>query len=77
MVAEDIINSSSEFIPALIIELGTLASWLQALGILLVVWLVFQVISLIVNLKKKKLLELIRSDIKKLERKVDRISKKK
>ncbi|MCH8986859.1 hypothetical protein IIA94_01680 [Patescibacteria group bacterium] len=77
MVAEDIINSSSEFIPALIIELGTLASWLQALGILLVVWLVFQVISLIVNLKKKKLLELIRSDINKLERKVDRISKKK
>ena len=77
MGAEDIINSSSEFIPDLIIELGTLASWLQALGILLIVWLVFQVISLIVNLKKKKLLELIRSDIKKLERKVDRISKKK
>ncbi|MEK6917969.1 MAG: hypothetical protein AABW51_03400 [Nanoarchaeota archaeon] len=63
-------------VPELVAEVGKLGSWLQAIGIIVIVWLIFQIISLIVNLKKKKLLEKISEDIKRLEKKIDRLKKK-
>ena len=77
MGAEEIINVSADAIPELITELGRLGKWLQAFGVIIVLWLIFQVVSLIVNLKKKKILDNIQKDIKNLGKKIDKLSGKK
>ncbi|MEK6945954.1 MAG: hypothetical protein AABW63_04150 [Nanoarchaeota archaeon] len=60
----------------LVAEVGKLGSWLQAIGIIVIAWLIFQIISLIINLKKKKLLEKISQDMKRIEKKVDVLKKR-
>ena len=74
MAIGDIINNS-DLIPQLSTEIGKLATWIQALGIVVIFWVIFNIILIILNLKKKKLLKNIQSDIKRLEKKFDRLSK--
>lgn len=73
MAVEEIINASSDLAPQLVSEVGKLALWLQAIGFIVVLWLIFNVVSLIVNFKRKKELEEIRKDIKSLNRKIDKL----
>ena len=76
MAAEEFINTSTELIPDLVVEVGKLAIWFQALGIIILFWLVFNIISLIINFKRKKLLTSISEDLKRIEKKVNKLSKK-
>jgi large-conductance mechanosensitive channel len=60
----------------LVVEVGKLGTWLQAIGIIVIAWLIFQIISLIINLQKKKMLQKISEDVKRLEKKVDSLKKR-
>lgn len=60
----------------IIAELGKIGIWLQTLGIVIVFWIIVEIVSLIVNRKKRKALYAIRDDLKRLEKKIDHISKK-
>lgn len=61
----------------IILELGRLGSWIQAVGLVIVLWLIFEIIILINNrIKRKKLYE-IESRLQNIENKIDLILKKK
>ena len=76
MAVDGLINTSAEFLPELVKDLGQIAIWLQAFGIILILWMIFNIVSFIMNIKKKKILKNIRNDLKRLEKKIDKLSKK-
>jgi len=47
---------------------------IAALGGVLFIYLIFQIISVVLIKRRQKILELIRKDLKRLERKIDKIS---
>jgi biopolymer transport protein ExbB/TolQ len=57
----------------LLVKLGHLGSWLQAIGIIVVLWIIFQLISLAINRKRMKEIYKIKSDMIRIERKIDKI----
>lgn len=59
----------------LIGNLGRIALWLSAAGVIIFLWIVFQVINLIVNRKKRKALYTIRGDLQRVEKKIDKLLK--
>ncbi|MEK6928596.1 MAG: hypothetical protein AABW65_01415 [Nanoarchaeota archaeon] len=52
---------------------GGLALWLQALGIIVVLWIVFEIIMLSLNLKRMREVYAIKKDMKRIEAKIDKI----
>ncbi len=75
-MALDLVNVNGS-VSDLAVEVGKLGNWLQAIGIIVIAWLIFQIISLIINLKRKKLLEKISGDVKRLEKKIDGLKRRK
>lgn len=71
------VNNSGVLLGDVIVELGKWGKWIQALGLVVVLWLVFQIVALIVNRKKRKTLYKIRDDLQRLEKKVDKLLSKK
>ena len=61
----------------ILIEVGSLAKWLQALGLILVIWITFNIISIFINIKRRKLLIKITHDLTRIEHKLDSLTKKK
>lgn len=60
-------------IPGIILELGKLGLLLQALGVVVIAWIIFQIISLIINRKRMKEIYTIKKDMKRIEGKIDKI----
>ena len=77
MVAGEVINVSTDALGGLISEVGKVGLWLQAIGIVIVLWIIFQIITLVVNRKKRKALYRIENKLKTLERKIDLLLKTK
>ena len=73
MVVGEVVNVSTE----LFSRLGQIALFLQALGIVIVLWLIFQIVNLIVNRKNRKKIYAIEDKIDSLNNKVDRLLKNK
>jgi ATP phosphoribosyltransferase len=76
-VAEAVINGSSEVLPGvftdIVVEVGKIGNWLQALGLIVILWIVFQVIALIVNRKNRKRIKAMRARIQEMDKKLDKI----
>ena len=72
MVVEEAISSTSE----LVLELGKIGKWVQAVGLFVVVWIVIQLINLFLNKKRLASLRKMESNLKRLEKKMDKLSKK-
>lgn len=60
----------------LIIEVGRLGLWIQAVGLIVILWLIFQGITFYLNRKKRKLLEDIDERVTRIEKKVDSLRKR-
>jgi biopolymer transport protein ExbB/TolQ len=58
-----------------ITEIGQIGLWLQALGIVIVLAIVFQIISFIYNRKRMREIYQIKKDMVRIERKLDKIIK--
>jgi len=58
------------------LELGRLGKWIQAVGLIVVIWVIIQGITLYFNRRRRKLLEKISADLERLEKKVDGLAKK-
>ena len=56
----------------LVIELGKIGTWLQAVGLIIILWLIFQAIGIYLNRKRRKLLGRIDERLKVIEGKIDR-----
>lgn len=59
-----------------VIELGRLGKWLQAVGIIVILWIIVQAVTLFYNRKRRKLLEKINERLERVEKKLDRIDRK-
>ena len=68
---DEILEGSSE----VIFELGKIGLWLEAIGILVVLWIIFYIFLLIGDRKKQKIIESIQKDLKRIERKIDSLKK--
>jgi len=71
-VSDTVVDASSKLISGI----GQIGIWLQALGIIAVVWIIFQIISLIINRRRMKEVYAIKEDMKRIEGKIDDIKKK-
>lgn len=74
MAVGEVINTTSELMPEILFEIGELATWLQAIGVVILLWIIFNVVYLLISLKKNKYLKQIQKDIKRLERKINKLS---
>ena len=63
--------------PEVVLELGNIGKWIQAVGLIVVFWISIQLITLYFNRKRRKLLEKISVDLERLGKKVDKLSRKK
>ena len=70
------INNSNDIVSSLIAEVGQLALWLQAIGVLVVLWIDYQINSLYIEKKKKKKLENIEQRINEIDKKLDILIRK-
>ena len=61
-------------VPAdLIVQIGKIGLWLQAIGVVILIWIVAQIISFILNRKRLKEIYHIKEDMKRIEDKIDSI----
>ena len=58
-------------------QVGTLALWLQALGGIVILWIIFQGFGFYYNLRRFKKVESIQEDMKRMEKKLDKLLVKK
>lgn len=73
MVVEEVANVSV----GLITEIGQIALWLQALGVMVILWIIFQGASLWYESRRFKQVLEIRKDMARIENKINRILSKK
>jgi hypothetical protein len=75
MVMEELANESVSVFGNLIGELGKIALWLQAVGVVIVLWIIFDIINVTLNFKRRKYLKKIDSKLKDIDLKVNRLLK--
>ena len=76
MVVEEVVNISTGVLSSTILEIGKVALWLQALGVIIVLWIIFQIVLIVNDRKKRKVIYSIKEDLIRIEKKVDKLSKK-
>ena len=55
----------------LVLELGSIGLWVQAVGLVVVLWIIIEAITLYYNRKRRLLLEEINERLKVVEKKID------
>jgi hypothetical protein len=73
MVVEEVV----EIPVALLGKVGQIALWLQAVGVILVIWMIFLVVNFILNRKRIKEIYTIKKDMAKMDKKLDLLLKRK
>jgi hypothetical protein len=76
MALFEIAGNSTETVKEIILALGNIGLWLQAIGILVVLIIISTIIDFVLNRKKLKKLNIIERKINSIENKIDRILKK-
>ena len=74
MALEEVVNSTSI---GLIKEIGQIALWLQAVGVLIIIWMIFMFVNFIINRKRMKEIYHIKSEMDKMDKKLDLLLKRK
>lgn len=64
-------------VDGLLLELGKVGLWIQAVGLFIVLWIIFQIILLFYNARRMRQVLEIRKDMKRIEHKLDEVIKKK
>lgn len=60
----------------LINEIGQMALWLQGIGVVIILWILFQLWIVYLNRKKMKEIYTIKDDMKRIESKIDKLVRK-
>jgi len=71
------IMAIEETVTDIVLEVGKIGKWLQALGLLVIIWIVFQIVNFVINRKKQSELKKIRNDLFRIEDKLDKLIWKK
>ena len=75
-IAPNVTSAANGLLPDFILEIGKVANWLQAVGIILIIWVGFEIGFFILNYKRRKYLKKLISDLERLEKKIDKLIKK-
>lgn len=70
MAAEDVLINSAETVNDLAVKLGSLGRWMQALGLVVVLWIIVQIINFYVVGKRMKKLSNIEEKLDKIDKKL-------
>lgn len=54
----------------IVVELGQVGLWIQAVGLVVILWIIFQAVTMYYNRKRRLLLTEINERLKRLERKL-------
>lgn len=65
-----------EEVGTIIVALGKIGLWIQALGIVVVLWIVFQLVNFFINRRRMKEIYTIKDDMRRMEGKLDKLLKK-
>ena len=60
----------------IILELGKLGRWIQAVGLIVIIWIIFQIVNYYFNRKRMRAIEGFQKDINRIEKKIDKLGKK-
>ena len=60
----------------LVNQIGQIGLWLKTVGIIVVLWICFQLVNFFINRRRIKEIYRIRNDMKRMEDKLDKILKK-
>lgn len=77
MAIEGAVINISDFPVTVVGEVGKLGLWLQALGIVVVLTIIFDVVAFFYNRKRLKEIAVIKKDMVRIEGKIDKILNKK
>ena len=77
MALEEVTNNSDTLIASIITDIGQLGQWIQAIGLVIILWIIFEIIILINNRIKRKRLYAIEEKLESIEDKIDKILKNK
>lgn len=72
----DPLNITAEAASTIITEVGRIGLWLQALGVIAVLWVGFQTYNLVMANRRKHTLKDIKDSLNRIERKINRLEKK-
>ena len=61
----------------IITELGRIGLWIQAVGLVVILWIIIEAITIFFNRKRRLLLESIEKRLLRVEHKIDQIAKNK
>ena len=76
MAGEEVINTTTGIAGEVLQSLGSIGKWLQAIGAIIILWLVFQIINWVLNRKRIKRLDKISDKLDEIEKKLDKAIKK-
>jgi len=77
MVGDDIINNTAGGLESILTSVGNLALWMQTIGLVVVLWILFEIAIIVFQVKRKRSLKHINERLINLERKIDKLIKKK
>ena len=61
----------------IVVELGSIGLWVQTVGLIVILWIVVEAVTLYYNRKRRLLLQEINERLKVVERKIDIIKSRK
>lgn len=60
-----------------ILELGKIGNWIQAVGLIVIFWIIVSAVTMFYNWRRRKLLERINERLNGVEQKLDKLLRKK
>ena len=72
MVTGDIITTSA----MILAEIGKIGLWLQAIGLIVIIWFIFVIFTILASRKRLKEIHIIKQDMVRIEKKIDKLLKK-
>ena len=70
-----VLGNITEFPVGIVAEIGQVALWLQAIGIVAAILIIAEIVSFYFNARRYRELIKIKVDMKRIEKKIDRILK--
>ena len=77
MVVGEVVNATSVQVENILSAVGSIGLWMQALGLVVIGWIAFEIVFLLFQIKRRKRLRHVENQISRIESKLDKLLKKK
>jgi hypothetical protein len=76
MDLEGVLSSPAVPVGEVIVEIGRVVNWLEAIGVIILFFVISNIVGLIVNRKKRKMLYAMNEKVDRIEKKLNLLLKK-